>query len=176
MTKCLKIIEALIDDGHYATIVSSSTDIELLDLGLALDAGEYLVTGTGTEVLADFLASAHYSMQRIVEYGNRSQIDIFKDFMTAYGPRVVQGVLRAHRMSRPYVFFCNADRVEEAVHILLADAANTGSRGFPLLLDLADQYCSGSFKASEYTAHMNAEFARASGGSAVYHSERSTRD
>lgn len=183
MTTCFKIVEALIDDGDYATIVSSSTDIELLDLGLALDAGEYLITGTGTDVLNAFLyedgssrPKAHYSNQRIPEYGNRSQIEIFKEFMEAYGPRVVQGVLRAHRMSRPYVFFCNADRVEEAVHILLADAANTGPRGFPLLLDVADQYCGGSFKASEYTAHMNAEFARASGGSATYHAERSTRD
>lgn len=128
------------------------------------------------EALADFLANAHYSNQRIAEYGNRSQLDIFKEFMKAYGPRVVQGVLRAHHMSRPYVFFCNVDRVEEAVHILWADAANTGPRGFPLLLDVADQYCSGSFRASEYTAHMNAEFARASGGSAIYYAERSTRD
>lgn len=60
--------------------------------------------------------------------------------------------------------------------MLFADAAHTGPRGFPLLIDLADQYCSGSFKASEYTAYMNAEFTRASGGSMMYFSERATRD
>ena len=176
MTTSLKLIERLIDDGAYASIVSSSSDVELLDVGMALNAGEYLVAETGVEVLEDFRSKAHYSSQAIPEYGNRSQIEIFKDFLERYGQKVVKGVLRAHRMSRPYVFFCNADRVGEAVHTLLADAANTGARGFPLLLDMADQHCSGAFKASEYTGRLNSEFTRASGGSIMYQSERSSRD
>jgi hypothetical protein len=182
MVTCLNLIAALIEDGDYATIVSSTTDIELLDLGLALDAREYIVVRRGTDVLGEFLdgpdrtGRAHYTRTPIPEYGNRSQIDVIKEFMANYGPRVVQGVLRAHPQSRPYVFFCNADNLEDAVHVLLADAANTGMRGFPLLLDLADQYCSGSFAGSEHTVRMNAEFIRATGGSLLYQSERSTRD
>ncbi len=176
MTKSLELIGRLIDDGAYACIISSSANVELLDLGMALDAGEYLVVGSGADVLAEFKETAHYSNQPIEEYGFRSQIEIFDEFASTYGQRVVQGVLRAHTMSRPYVFFCNADRVEEAVHMLLADAANTGPRGFPLLLDLADQHCSGSFQASEYTERLNAEFTRASGGSVMYQAERSSRD
>jgi hypothetical protein len=176
MTICLDLIRRLIDDGRYATIVSSSSDVELLDIGMALDAGEYLVTATGTDVLAEFLGSAHYSTQPIKEYGDRSQIEIFKEFQRNCGPKVVQGVLRAHRMSRPYVFYCNADRITEAVHTLLADAANTGPRGFPLLIDMADQHCSGAFRAGEYTERLNSELARASGGSIMYYSERSSRD
>ena len=103
---------------------------------------------------------------------------LFQHFKQTYGKKVVEGILRAHPMSRPYVFYCNAepDQLRKAVHMLFADAANTGARGFPLLIDLADQYCSGSFRSSEYTAYMNAEFTRASGGSAMYQPERSTRD
>jgi hypothetical protein len=185
MVTCLDLIKQMINDGAYATIISSSSDSQLLDLGMALNAGEYLVVDTGTDVLKDFLyedgdssnqLKAHYSKQEIKEYGYRSQLEIFEEFMNDYGPRVVRGVLRAHSMSRPYVFFCNANRIEEAVHMLLADAAHTGPRGFPLLVDLADQYCSGSFKASEYTTRLNAEFARASSGSIMYQSERTSRD
>ena len=185
MVTCLDLIKQMIDNGNYATIVSSSSDSHLLDLGMALNAGEYLVIDTGKDVLTNFLyedgehsnqLKAHYTRQKIEEYGYQSQLDIFEKFMNDYGPRVVRGVLRAHHMSRPYIFFCNADRVAEAVHILLADAAHTGPRGFPLLVDLADQYCSGSFKASEYTTRLNAEFARASSGSIMYQSERSSRD
>lgn len=185
MVTCLDLIKHMIDDGAYATIISSSSDSQLLDLGMALNAGEYLVVDTGKDALMDFLyedgdpsnqLKAHYTRQKIEEYGYQSQLEIFEKFMNAYGPRVVRGVLRAHSMSRPYVFFCNADRVAEAVHMLLADAAHTGPRGFPLLVDLADQYCSGSFKASEYTTRLNAEFARASGGSIMYQSERASRD
>ncbi len=176
MVACLGLLGALIDDGAYATIVSHSSDRELLVLGRALDPGEFIVVRRGTEVLDEFRRNAHYTATRIDAYGGRSQIEVFDEFRNRYGPKVIQGVLRAHRMSAPYVFFCNEDRLHEAVHMLLADATNTGPRGFPLLVDLADQYCSGAFSAGEYTSHMNAEFARATGGSGIYQSERSTRD
>ena len=173
---CLNLIGAMIDDGAYAMIVSHDSHRDLLSLGLALDAGEYIVVRTGEEILNHYLDSAHYTDTAIPQYGGKSQKQVFNDFKESYGQKVVQGVLRAHPMSPPYVFYCNKDRMEEAVHMLLADAANTGPRGFPLLVDLADQYCSGAFCASEYTNHLNAEFARASGGSGIYQAERSTRD
>jgi len=176
MLSCLKLLRELIDDGDYATIVSHEADRNVILFGTALDAGEYLVVRTGTDILEEFEAGAHYTTTPIPEYGGKSQKQLIDEFRKQYGPKVVQGVLRAHRMSRPYIFYCNADRLEEAVHTLLADAANTGPRGFPLLIDLADQYCSGAFRAGEYTSHMNAEFARAAGGSGMYQSERSTRD
>lgn len=184
MVICLDLLAEMITDGNYATIVSSSSDRDLYSFGLALDAGEYLIVRSGKDVLDRYLYTdeaeqhyrANYSNVKMQEYGNRSQLEVFKEFRDRYGSQVVQGILRAHQMSPPYIFFCNADRVDEAVHMLLADAAHTGPRGFPLLVDLADQYCSGGFKASEYLAHMNAEFVRASGGSGMYQSERATRD
>jgi hypothetical protein len=183
MMTCLDLIAQLIDDGNYATIVSKDSHRDLELLGIALDAGEYLIVRDGVEVLNAYLygdgadgSKANYTSQPVEKYGGKSQLQVFGDFQKQYGPKVVQGILRAHPMSRPYVFYCNRDRVDEAVHLLLADAAHTGPRGFPMLLDLADQYCSGAFKASEYTSRMNAEFARAAGGSGLYQSERTTRD
>lgn len=173
---CLDLLGQLIDDAAYATIVSSSTDRDLLVLGMALEPGEYATIRDGTDILNSFAHSAHFTSQAVDVYDNKSEIELFEDFIDGYGSRVVEGVLRAHHMSRPYVFYCNKDKLDEAAHMLFADAAHTGPRGFPLLIDLADQYCSGSFKASEYTAYMNAEFTRASGGSTMYQSERSTRD
>jgi hypothetical protein len=181
MLTCLKLLQDLIDEGNYATIVSKDTHRELLVLGMALDPGEYIVVATGDEVLRTFYdpnseVKAHYTSTPIPQYGGKSQIEIFEEFKKTYGPKVVQGVVRAHPMSPPYVFYCNKDKLQEAVHTLLADAANTGARGFPLLIDLADQYCSSAFRASEYTNRLNAEFARAAGGSGMYQSERTTRD
>jgi hypothetical protein len=173
---CLDLLGQLIDDGSYATIVSSSTNRDLMVVGMALEPGEYAVIRDGTNILSSFASSAHFTSQTVDVYDNKSEIELFEEFTNNYGPRVVEGVLRAHHMSRPYVFYCNKDKLDKAAHMLFADAAHTGPRGFPLLIDLADQYCSGSFKASEYTAYMNAEFVRASGGSTMYYSERSTRD
>lgn len=176
MKICLELISNMIDDGTYATIVSRDTHREWLALGMALDPGEYIVLNTGKDVLEEFGRSANYTDTSIPQYGGKSQRQLFNSFKDTYGPKVLQGVLRAHRMSPPYVFYCNANHLEEAVHTLLADAANTGPRGFPLLIDMADQYCSNAFKSSEYTTHLNAEFTRASGGTGMYQSERSTRD
>src|SRR5260370_2748255 len=145
MVTCLDLIKQMINEGAYATIISSSSDSQLLDLGMALNAGEYLVVDKGTDVLMDFLyedgdssnqLKAHYSKQAIKEYGYRSQLEIFEEFMNDYGPRVVRGVLRAHPMSRPYVFFCNADRIEEAAAFLLAGRAATGPRRVPPVVGL----------------------------------------
>ena len=176
LVTCLGLIGQLIDDGNYATIVSKDSHRDLELFGMALDPGEYIIVQRGTDQLQTFFDNANFTDRPISKYGGRSQKEVFREFQRAYGPKVVQGVLRAHRMSKPYVFYCNADKVEEAVHILLADASNAGARGFPLLIDFADHYCSGSFQAGEYTNRMNAEFTRAAGGSGMYQSERTTRD
>lgn len=175
LERCLDLVGRLIDDGNYANIVSEDTHLELVALGSALEPGEYLVVDTGVEALAAFRRRASFPPSPSPEYGGRSQGQLFDAFVRNYGPRVVRGVLRAHNQAKPYVFYANRDRVQEAVHILLADAANTGPRGFPLLLDLADQYCSGAFGAGEYACHLDAEFVRAS-GTAMYLPERWSRD
>lgn len=177
MQTCLNLIADLIDNGNYACIVSNTSAFrDLKMLGLALHPGEYIVVRTGNDLLEEYYQGANYTSTPIEKYGNRSQKSVFKEFQNAYGHKVVQGVLRAHHLSPPYIFYCNADKIDEAVHILLADASNSGARGFPLLIDLADQYCSGAFKASEYTNFMNAEFSYAASGSGAYMSERTTRD
>jgi hypothetical protein len=176
LKECLDLLSRLIDDGAYATIVSASTNRDLTLFGMALEPGEYVVIRDGKTLLDAFAQNAHFTGIAVDEYGGESEIKLFLEFIKNYGSKVVEGVLRSHHMSRPYVFYCNKDRLDEAAHMLLADAAHTGPRGFPLLIDLADHYCSGAFKASEYTAYMNAEFVRASGGSLMYASERSTRD
>ena len=45
---CLQLIGDMIEDGSYVTIVSNDTHRSLLNLGLALDPGEYIVVETGT--------------------------------------------------------------------------------------------------------------------------------
>ncbi len=177
MVTCLELLGKLIENGNYACIVSNTSAYrDLKMLGLALEPGEYIVVRTGSDLLEEYLLTAHYTDTLIAKYGNRSQKTVFREFQKRYGDKVLQGVLRAHPLSPPYIFYCNADRLDEAAHILLADASNTGARGFPLLIDLADQYCSGAFRASEYTNFMNAEFSYAAGGSGAYMSERTTRD
>src|SRR5260370_316121 len=74
MVTCLDLIKQMINDRAYATIISSSSDSQLLDLGMALNAGEYLLVDTGTDVLMEFLyedgdssnqSKAHFAGARV---------------------------------------------------------------------------------------------------------------
>jgi hypothetical protein len=121
---CLTLLGKIIDDGAYAAIASDNNDPELRVLGMALQPGEYMVIGDGTDVLDNFREKAHYVTTANEKYGGKNQIEVFDKFAAQYGHQVVRGILRAHHMSRPYVFYSNKARVEEAVHMLLADSAN----------------------------------------------------
>ncbi len=171
---CLTLLGKIIDDGAYAAIASDDHYPELRVLGMALQPGEYIVIDDGTTVLNNFREDAHYvTTTPIPKYGGKSQIKVFDEFAAQYGPQVVRGILRAHHMSRPYVFYSNKARVKEAVHMLLADSANYGEYGFPLLLAMARQQSAQIFQTNEYIAHINAEFTRASHGSVIYQSDPS---
>ena len=77
--------------------------------GDGLEAGEYIVVSTGSRAFRAFSEQANYVTILIPQYGGKSQIQLFDDFKKTYGPKVVQGVLRAHAMSPPFVFYCNKD-------------------------------------------------------------------
>ncbi len=71
MHTCLQLLANLIDDGNYATLVSEDSHKELLVLGMALEAGEYIVVSTGTELLDRFRQQANYVTTAIPQYGGK---------------------------------------------------------------------------------------------------------
>ncbi len=60
MLTCLQLLGNLIDDGNYATLVSKNSHRELLVLGMALEAGEYIIVRTGG-VIAPLPAPMDYA-------------------------------------------------------------------------------------------------------------------
>ena len=57
------------------------------------------------------------------------------------GKRVVVGVYRATLLAPAQVFYAHADFAGDAARVALADSVLQEQRGFPLLIDLADQVC-----------------------------------
>jgi hypothetical protein len=77
-------------------------------------------------------------------------------------------------MSPPYIFYAHAERAHEAALIALADSTMHEHRGFPMLLDLADLICRGTFGAQALATQMEVTFA-AQGVPFEYMPERYTR-
>jgi hypothetical protein len=72
------------------------------------------------------------------------------------------------------VFYAHKDHAHVAARIALADSVFHAHRGFPLLLDLADRVCAGSFPGDSLRGPLDVAYAEA-GEPLRYLAERATR-
>jgi hypothetical protein len=96
------------------------------------------------------------------------------DFKDDCGTKVVMGLYRASWLAPPQVFYAHEDHVHEAVLIAMADSVLQEHRGFPMLIDLADNMCKTMFGADHFEASIQLAYA-AAGDPFSYLSERQTR-
>jgi hypothetical protein len=95
-------------------------------------------------------------------------------FRDEVAPKIVVGVYRATRMAPPQVFYAHADHADIAAHIAIADSVLQEHRGFPLLIDLADNVCRTVFGQDTLRAPVETAYVEA-GAPFKYVSERQTR-
>lgn len=151
---------------RFVYIPSAPGERMLLTIAEALHVLEYAVIET-----------AHDRMRRIVENGHyeESYKKMVKRFVDEVGPDVVIGVYRASSVSPAYVFYAHREHVHEAALIAMADSTLQEHRGFPMLIELADNVCRSAlgldgFGPSVETAYIDA------GAPFRYQGERSTRN
>ncbi len=90
------------------------------------------------------------------------------------GPQVVVGVYRASTLAPAQVFYAHVDHADLAAHIAIADSMLQEHRGFPMLIDLADNVCRGVFGGDTLSGPVSTAYADA-GSPWRYLSERATR-
>jgi hypothetical protein len=64
------------------------------------------------------------------------------EFVNDCGPKIVVGMFRASQLSPCQMFYAHVDHAHEAAMIAMADSVLQEHRGFPMLIDLADNLCS----------------------------------
>jgi hypothetical protein len=146
--------------GHkkWVFVPVASKDLLLLTIGQALNPLEYAIVET-----------AQASMLRIADAGSyeRRYERKLREFVAEVGPQIVRGVYRASRIAPPNVFYAHAEYAHEAALIALADSTMHEHRGFPMLIDLADRICAGTFGAQALAAQL--EIAHATQGVSFEH-------
>lgn len=155
----------LLDHKQWVFVPSAPKDRFLLSIGQALNPLEYAIVETGEQKMNDIVEKHGYD-----PYHTR----MVREFVREVGPRTVRGVYRASRLSPPYVFYAHAECAHEAALIALADSTMHEHRGFPMLIDLADRICAGTFGSHALATQMEVSYA-AQGVPFEYLPERYTR-
>ncbi len=153
--------------GHkqWVFVPSAPKDRLLLTIGQALNPLEYAIVETGEQKMNAIVENHGY---------DPSHTRMVREFVREVGPKIVRGVYKASRLAPPYVFYAHADCAHEAALIALADSTMHEHRGFPMLIDLADRICAGTFGAQALATQMEVAYA-AQGVPFEYLPERYTR-
>jgi hypothetical protein len=165
----LKLMKRFIlEHQRFVFIPSSTSARELLTIGNALKPLEYAIVDTNVSLL-ERIAEGHYRGQ---EWGGlRNEV---KDFVKECGSKIIVGMYRASKLAPAQMFYAHEDHGHEAALIALADSVLQEHRGFPMLIDLADNLCSATFGAETFAASTQLAYASA-GEPFRYMGERQTR-
>jgi hypothetical protein len=183
MIEAIKVLRRLIEDHQrFIYVASEPSERMLLTIGQALRPTEYAIVKTLDESLEKMVDGGHYRVDR-----SKIKVDTFWDgqdlspvewirrFRDLVAPKVVVGLYRATHMAPAQVFYAHAKHAHLAAHIAIADSALQEHRGFPLLIDLADNVCTSVFGGSSLSGLLAIAYADA-GVPWRYQSERMTRD
>ncbi|MGH3085713.1 MAG: hypothetical protein ACRDSJ_00160 [Rubrobacteraceae bacterium] len=179
MIEATKIIRELVESHQkFVFVASEPRDRVLLTIGQALHPMEYAVVTTLKDMIDKTVEKGHYRMNITVDstwdgvrLGPEEWIKKFRDVVA---PQVVVGVYRATRLAPAQMFYAHVDHPDIAAHIAMADSVLQEHRGFPLLIDLADNVCRGVFGGDALMGPVSTAYADAD-APWRYQSERMTR-
>lgn len=179
MIEGTRVIRQLVE-GHqkFVYVASEPSDRVLLTIGHALRPLEFAVVSTLREAIDRIVEHGHYRMRTTADRRwdglELSPEEWIKRFRDVVAPQVVIGVFRATRLAPPQVFYAHAEHADVAAHVALADSILQEHRGFPLLIDLADNVCRGVFGGDTLNAPVATAYADAD-APWRFLSERATR-
>ncbi|MDI3315944.1 MAG: hypothetical protein QJR12_17230 [Mycobacterium sp.] len=148
----LDVLEELLTDHRRFIFVPSRGHRGLLTIGRALAPLEFAVIHKLRTYIEDMVNKGHLRGQRL----RRA-----KEFVGNAGEAVAVGVFRASSQAPPYVFYGPAEEelCAQAASIALADAVIQEHRGYPMLLDMAKQFCTAAFGREEFLGPIQAAYA-----------------
>lgn len=148
----LDVLEELLLGHRRFVFVPTRGHRSLLTIGRALKPLEFAVVHKLRSYIADMVDNGHLRGTRL----KRAH-----DFVESAGEGVVVGVFRASRQAPPYVFYAPAepDLCAQAAAIALADSVIQEHRGYPMLLDMAHQFCAAAFGREEFLGPIQAAYA-----------------
>ena len=151
----LDILERMIKNKKCFSIISRSQNDAYIRLGLSLKPGEYFLLkhiNVGTDLIEHSNLLSHKDKWREGDYLK------VNNFLLQKASKLKIGVIKISQ--RPYVFQAHEDYFELAAHVIARDSMFQREKGFPLLIDYADNLCSTFFKASDFNKIIEFQLAK----------------
>lgn len=161
----ITLFKKIVEHKRFVFVPSATRRRELISIGNALKPLEYLVIDT-----------AKADMLQIIDNGGARppMVGWQNDFAQQYGDEIVIGLFRASPISPAYMFYAHRDHVQTAALIAIADGLLQEHRGFPMLIDIADNICAATFNTETFYATIRNAYVQA-GQPYRYLGERETR-
>jgi hypothetical protein len=147
----LDMLEELLIGHKRFVFVPTRGNRSLLTIGRALAPLEFAVVHKLHSYIEDIVEQGHLRGRRL---------ERAREFVGSAGEAVVVGVFRASTHAPPYVFYAPAEPelCAQAAAIALADAVIQEHRGYPMLLDMARQFCASAFGREEFLGPIQAAY------------------
>lgn len=148
----LDVLEELLTGHRRFIFVPTRGHLGLLTIGRALAPLEFVVVHRLRSYIADIVDAGHLRGRRL---------ERAKEFVAGAGESVAVGVFRASSQAPPYVFYAPAEEglCAQAAAIAIADSVIQEHRGYPMLLEMAKQFCTAAFSREEFLGPIQAAYA-----------------
>ena len=131
----IPVLRRLINHRKFVFVPSDTSEQHIKTIGDALEPLEYAIISDSVPYL-ERIARGHFRGEwiQLMEQGLRM-------FIEEVGPEILVGTYRASPYAPAQVFYAHRDYVHEAARIAIADSVHLDHRGFPMLIEMADNMC-----------------------------------
>lgn len=147
------VLRRLINHRKFVFVPSDTSEQHIKTIGDALEPLEYAIISDSTPYLAR-IARGHFRG----EWKTQMEQDL-RAFIDEVGAEILVGTYRASPYAPAQVFYAHRDHVHEAARIAIADSVHLDHRGFPMLIEMADNMCRTYFGAQSIERPVLAAFA-----------------
>ena len=155
----LDLLKRIVSSRRVMSVVSSHwSHQELWTLGTALEPGQYLTYAEST--VKNHLLNKQKFLDE-PEKWRKDEYELVKDFVNEYAGDIKIGVVKV--AYRPYIFYAHKDVFDLAAAIIARDSLFQKQKGFPLLIDYADNLATEYFSNSNYNNMIEWELAKSGG-------------
>jgi hypothetical protein len=164
----IPVQRAVLDHRKFVYVSSDTRELHIKTIGDALEPFEYAIVST-MRAYRQRISRGHFRGEW--EAMMKQELGPFLDDAQ---DQIVIGTYRATPYAPSQIFYAHRDHVHEAARIAIADSVHLDHRGFPMLIEMADNMCRTYFGAQSLERPATAAFGNAE-APFRHLSERSTR-
>jgi hypothetical protein len=131
----IPVLRQLIEHKRFVFVPSDTTEQHVKTIGDALEPLEYAIVGD-SEAYLRRISGGHFTG----EWAATMEHDLSK-LIADVKSKILIGTYRATPFAPAQVFYAHRDYVHEAARIAIADSVHLDHRGFPMLIEMADNMC-----------------------------------